>query len=112
MNKKLERIAEAENKLKAQKQKLKAQKRKELAKEYEKIGREFYKNAGTKSVDMAKEMITKLINLQTQEKRLINLKAQLQTIANSMEWNGNYWHVENLKEITDWLSQFRKENEQ
>lgn len=119
MNKKLERIAELEKKLKARK-------RKELAKEYEKLGRKFYKQSNAKSIDMAENMLTsmpltsqtptlteeQLINLKAQEEHLINLKAQLKTIANGMEWNGNYWHIENLKDVTQWLSQFRKENEQ
>jgi hypothetical protein len=119
MNKKLERIELLEKKLKAQK-------RKELAKEYEKLGRKFYKKAQAKSIDMADNMLTnmpltsqtstlteeRLTNLQTQEKQLLNLKSQLQVIANGLEWTGNYWHAENLNEVTQWLSQFRKENEQ
>ena len=134
MNKKLERIANLEKKLKAQK-------RKELAKEYEKLGRKFYKKTGTKSIDMANEMIesmseyeklgrdfyketqaksmneakdmlTQLKNLQNQEKRLINLKSQLQAIADSMVWSGKYWVIDNSIEVTQWLSQFRKENAQ
>lgn len=119
MNKKLERIELLEKKLKAQK-------RKELAKEYEKLGRKFYKKAQAKSIDMADNMLTnmpltsqtstlteeRLTNLKAQEEQLVNLKSQLQVIANGLEWTGNYWHAENLNEVTQWLSQFRKENEQ
>lgn len=120
MNKKLERIAELEKKLKARK-------RKELAKEYEKLGRKFYKKAQAKSIDMADNMLTnmpltsqtptlteeRLTNLKAQEEQLINLKAQLKTIANGMQWDGNYWNINNLPEVSNWLSQFRrKENEQ
>lgn len=112
MNKKLERIELLEKKLKAQK-------RKELAKEYEKLGRKFYKKAQAKSIDMAGEMLTdmslltkkQLINLQTQEKELINLQNQLKFIADSMKWDSNYWKINNLPEVSNWLSQFRKENE-
>jgi len=120
MNKKLERIELLEKKLKAQK-------RKELAKEYEKLGRKFYKKAQAKSIDMAENMLTtmplrsqtptlteeQLINLKAQEEQLINLKAQLKTIADNMEWSGKYWVINNLTEVSRWLSQFRKkENEQ
>lgn len=114
MNKKLERIAELEKKLKARK-------RKELAKEYEKLGRKFYKKSNAKSIDMAENMLTQtptvtkkqLIILKAQEEQLTNLKAQLKTIANGMQWDGNYWNINNLPEVSNWLSQFRrKENEQ
>jgi hypothetical protein len=37
---------------------------------------------------------------------------QLQAIADSMQWNGNFWKIDNLSEVSQWLSQFRKENAQ
>lgn len=109
----LERLEQLEKKIKARK-------RKALTKEYEKLGRNFYKKTGVKSMSTAEDMLTnmplltkkQLINFQAQEKQLTNLQNQLQTIANGLEWNGNYWHAENLKEVTQWLSQFRKENNQ
>lgn len=105
--------------IKQLKKKLKERERKVLTKEYEKLGREFYKKSQAKSMSTAHEMITnmplltkkQLLNFQTQEKQFFNLQTQLKNIANGMEWNGNYWHTENLKEVTEWLSQFRKENE-
>lgn len=106
--------------IKQLKKKLKERERKVLTKEYEKLGREFYKKSQAKSMSASHEMLTNMplltkeqfVNLQTQEKQLLNLQNQLKNIANGMEWTGNYWHTENLKEVTEWLSQFRKENNQ
>ena len=92
---------------------------------YEKLGREFYQQSHAKSLSEAAEMIgsmssqtptlaeKKLINLKAQEEQLINLKAQLQTVADGMVWTGKYWAIDNLPEVSNWLSQFRKkENDQ
>ncbi|TNK94909.1 hypothetical protein DKP74_07125 [Fructilactobacillus sanfranciscensis] len=108
----LERLEQLEKKIKVRK-------RKALTKKYEKLGRNFYKKTGVKSMSTAEDMLTNMplltkeqfVNLQTQEKQLLNLQNQLKNIANGMEWTGNYWHTENLKEVTEWLSQFRKEND-
>ncbi|MDN6119234.1 MAG: hypothetical protein L0I69_05555 [Lactococcus sp.] len=27
-----------------------------------------------------------------------------------MQWTGNYWKIDNLPEVSEWLSQFRQEN--
>lgn len=43
----------------------------------------------------------------------INLAKQLQVdlnkIADDMEWTGNFWKVENLAKVSDWLANFRTE---
>ena len=94
--------------------------------EYEKLGRKFYKQSHAKSMSEAFDMLTKpltsqtptlteerLTNLKAQEEQLINLKAQLQTVADGMVWTGKYWVIDNLPEVSNWLSQFRKkENDQ
>ena len=114
----LERLDQIEKQVKAKKRET----RETLKKGYEILGRGFYKQSNAKSMPEAFDMLTKpqtptvteeqLINLKSQEEKLINLKSQLQVIANGLEWTGNYWHAENLKEVTQWLSQFRKENNQ
>lgn len=106
--------------IKQLKKKLNERERKVLTKKYEKLGRNFYKKTGAKSMSKAEDMLTnmplltkeQLINFQAQEKQLINLQNQLQTVANGMKWTGKYWAIDNLSEITQWLSQFRKENTQ
>lgn len=83
--------------------------------EYEKLGREFYKQSHAKSMSEAEEMLGSMSS-QTPtlaEKKLINLQSQLQTVADGMEWTGKYWAIDNLPEVSNWLSQFRKkENDQ
>ena len=132
MNKKLERIELLEKKLKAQK-------RKELAKEYEKLGRKFYKKTGAKSIDMAENMLGSMSEYEKLGREfckqsnansmseafdmLTNMPLsstlteeqfmQLKFIAGNMQWDGNYWNINNLPEVGNWLSQFRKkENDQ
>lgn len=102
----LERIAELEKRLKERK-------RKALAKEYEKLGREFYKQSHAKSMSTAHKMLQHIPMFQNKESTLTTDQyQQLQDIANAMSYNGNFWKIENLKEVSQWLSQFRVENEQ
>ena len=121
---------------------LKARKRKALAKEYEKLGREFYKQSNAKSMPKAHKMIGSMSEMSEYEKlgrefcRQSNANSmseafemltkmplsstlteeqfmQLKFIAGNMQWDGNYWNINNLPEVGNWLSQFRKkENEQ
>lgn len=41
----------------------------------------------------------------------VNLSKQLQVdlnkIADGMEWNGNFWKVNNLPKVSEWLANFR-----
>lgn len=37
---------------------------------------------------------------------------QLTTIADSMHWNGNFWQIEDLKNVSQWLAQFRTDQGQ
>lgn len=108
MSKKLERIEKLEKKLKARKRKI-------LAKEYEKLGREFYKKLQAKSLSEAAEILTNmpLSSNQNQVSTTLTEKqfSQLQAIADSMKWTGNYWQIDNLKEVSQLLSQFRKESQ-
>lgn len=104
MSKKLERIEKLEKKLKARKRKI-------LAKEYEKLGREFYKKSQAKSLSEAEKMLQHISVFQNKESDLTaNQYQQLQAIANGMKWTGNYWQIDNLKEVSNCLSQFRKES--
>lgn len=102
----LERIAKLEKQLKARK-------RKALAKEYEKLGRKFYKQSHAKNTTTAENMLDHVPMFQPKEPTLTSEQFhQLQAIADSMQWNGNFWKIDNLPEVSEWLSQFRKENAQ
>lgn len=104
----LERLEQLEKKLKVRKRKV-------LAKEYEKLGREFYKKSNAKSLSEAAEILTNmpLSSNQNQFSTTLTEKqfSQLQAIADSMKWTGNYWQIDNLKEVSQLLSQFRKESQ-
>lgn len=92
---------------------LKTRKRKALAKEYERLGRKFYKQSHAKNMTTAENMLEHIPMFQNKESTLTTDQyQQLQDIANAMSYNGNFWKIENLKEVSQWLSQFRVENEQ
>lgn len=84
--------------------------------EYEKLGREFYKKSHAKSMSEAFDLLTKpLTSHQDQVPTTLTEKQfnQLKFIADGMQFNGKYWEIDNLPEISNWLSQFRrKENNQ
>lgn len=105
----LERIAKLEKKLKVRK-------RKALAKEYEKLGRKFYKKTGAKNITTAENMLDHTPVFEKRETASPTLTTeqfqQLQNIANAMTYNDNFWKIEDLKDVSQWLSQFRTENEQ
>lgn len=97
----LERIAKLEKQLKARK-------RKALAKEYEKLGRKFYKQSHAQSMSAAENILAHIPLSSHQVSTLTTEQfTQLQTIADSMQWNGNFWKIDNLPEVSEWLSQFR-----
>ena len=100
----LERIAKLEKQLKVRK-------RKALAKEYEKLGRKFYKQSHAQSMSTAEDMLEHIPMFQHKEPTLTSEQfKQLQAIAENMQWNGNFWKIDNLSEVSEWLSQFRNEN--
>lgn len=80
---------------------------------YEKLGREFYQKSNAKSMSEAEEMLTNMPLDQVPTTLTEKQFSQLKFIADSMQWTGKYWSIDNLPEISNWLSQFRKkENEQ
>lgn len=90
---------------------LNAKKRENLKKGYEILGREFYKKAQAKSLSEAEKMLQHISVFQNKESDLTaDQYQQLQAIANGMKWTGNYWQIDNLKEVSNCLSQFRKES--
>lgn len=95
---------------------LKARKREALKKGYEKLGRKFYKKTGAKNITTAENMLDHTSVFEKRETASPTLTTeqfqQLQNIANAMTYNGNFWKIENLKDVSQWLSQFRTENEQ
>ena len=79
--------------------------------EYEKLGRKFYKKAQAKSMSEAEDMLQHISVFQNKESDLTaDQYQQLQAIVNGMKWTGNFWQIDNLKEVSNWLSQFRKES--
>lgn len=95
---------------------LKARKREALKKGYEKLGRKFYKKTGAKNITTAENMLDHTSIFEKRETASPTLTTeqfqQLQNIANAMTYNGNFWKIEDLKDVSQWLSQFRTENEQ
>ncbi|MEN2662966.1 hypothetical protein [Lacticaseibacillus paracasei] len=90
---------------------LKTRKRKALAKEYERLGRKFYKQSHAKNMTTAENMLEHIPMFQPKEPTLTSEQfKQLQAIAENMQWNGNFWKIDNLSEVSEWLSQFRNEN--
>jgi len=90
---------------------LKARKRKALAKEYEKLGRKFLKQSNAKNIEAANQMLDKNnLNADVVSAEEYITKEQfleLMNIANDMQWNGNFWKIGNLTDVSQWLSQFR-----
>lgn len=93
---------------------LKARKREALKKGYEKLGRKFYKKTGAKNITTAENMLDHTPVFEKRETASPTLTTeqfqQLQNIAKNMQWNGNFWKIDNLSEVSEWLSQFRNEN--
>lgn len=94
---------------------LKARKRKALAKEYEKLGKKFYKLSKAQNIDEANGILESTVSHKKEPKNN-NLTdeqfEELKNIADSMQWNGNFWQIKNLTNVSEWLSHFRSENDQ
>jgi len=90
---------------------LKARKRKALAKEYEKLGKRFLKQSNAKNIESANQILDKNnLNtdvISTEEYITKEQFLELLNIANNMQWNGNFWKIGNITDVSQWLSQFR-----
>lgn len=96
-------------KLQIQEQKLREKKKQLLAKEYSRLGRAFYKKAKVKSFEEAQQAVT---NYQPGTSKVTNEQVKkLTQFANNLTWNesGNYWYTNEVKELTQFLAQFREE---
>lgn len=101
-------------KLNEQQKKLNQKKRKARAKEYERLGRAFYQKAHAKSFTTAHNILEH-VPMFDQGEKTVGLSTQqtqeLVRIADQMHWNGNFWQIEDLKDVSQWLAQFRTENQ-
>ena len=104
----LEKLAELQRKLNERK-------RKALTKEYQTLGREFYRKSQAKAFAGAHQLLdhVPMFNPSVKKDNLTDTQMQqLITIADSMHWNGNFWQIEDLKNVSQWLAQFRTEQGQ
>lgn len=95
--------------------KLNERKRKARTKEYQKLGRAFYQKSQAKTFTGAHQMLEHVPMFQQSAQKAALTDAQMQqltTIADSMHWNGNFWQIEDLKNVSHWLAQFRTDQGQ
>lgn len=86
------------------------QKQESLSKEYERLGRVFYSKSQAKTFAGAHRILehVPMFKKSTNNDNLTNEQIQqLTNIANAMHWNGNFWKVKDLKNVSQWLAQFR-----
>lgn len=95
--------------------KLNERKRKARTKEYQRLGREFYRQSQAKTFAGAHQMLEHVHMFQQSAQKTTLTDTQMQqltTIADSMHWNGNFWQLEDLKNVSQWLAQFRTDQDQ
>ena len=101
-------------KLNEQQKKLNQKKRQARTKEYQKLGRAFYRKSQAKTFAGAHNILehVPMFNPDTKNDHLTNAQMQqLTDIANHMHWNGNLWQIEDLKDVSQWLAQFRTDQD-
>lgn len=95
--------------------KLNERKRKARTKEYQKLGRAFYRKSQAKTFAGAHNMLehVPMFNQESKNNHLTDDQMQqLTDIADHMHWNGNFWQIEDLKDVSQWLAQFRTEQDE
>lgn len=101
-------------KLNEQQKKLNQKKRQARTKEYQKLGREFYRKSQAKTFAGAHNMLEHIpmFNQAAKGNNLTDTQMQqLTDIADHMHWNGNFWQIEDLKDVSQWLAQFRTDQD-
>lgn len=101
-------------KLNEQQKKLNQKKRQARIKEYQKLGREFYHKSQAKTFTGAHNILehVPMFNQDAKKDHLTNEQMQqLVNIADHMHWNGNFWQIEDLKDVSQWLAQFRTDQD-
>ena len=102
-------------KLNEQQKKLNQKKRQARTKEYQKLGRAFYRKSQAKTFAGAHNMLEHIpmFNQTTENDNLTDAQMQqLTDIADHMHWNGNFWQIDDLKNVSQWLAQFRTEQDE
>ncbi|MBU7449266.1 MULTISPECIES: hypothetical protein [Lactiplantibacillus] len=95
--------------------KLNERKRKARTKEYQKLGRAFYQKSQAKTFAGAHQMLDHVPMFQQSAQKTNLTDAQMQQlidIADHIHWNGNFWQIEDLKNVSQWLAQFRTDQDQ
>lgn len=101
-------------KLNEQQRKLNQKKRQARTKEYQKLGRAFYRKSQAKTFAGAHNMLEHIPMFQQaapKDNLTAEQRQQLTHIADHMNWNGNFWQIEDLKDVSNWLAQFRTDRQ-
>lgn len=100
-------------KIKQQEKRLKEKKRAALAREYEKIGRAFMKKSKVKTFESAHNILEHTPIFSSKVQNISDDDYQkLQAFADELLWqeNGQYWRINDIKNMTNFLAKFRTKN--